>query len=486
MQINQLAAELSSVKGFEYRGDQAIRFTGLAIRLFNVSQGGRFAVLLDDSWSRATYAKDRLSELTLQEKVAKVIELGYEGFICSSKLAADPALEGHNLLVADSSRDLCFAILKVIQGRRGSSLLSAVTGSMGKSTTMAMLAHALRKVEKRQEVLAPPGVQNTYIFTMSHLSRVPKYRHTVIEVAAGTFAALDRRSSTVSPDVAIVTGISEAHLEDMVDLEGVAERKASIFKNPPPGGTAIINRDTAQADLLISRAIEAGCQLVTYGESTDATIRLQSYDSGSGQVVALVGQTPVTYRVGARGKHNAINSLAVLAALRSYRHPKWLEAIRTLESFTALSGRGQRVQLQLRQGGQAQLIDDAYNANPASMRSSLIMLSETEPVGPGRRVAVLGDMLELGQSGPDFHRDLVGPVLSSQAEKIHLFGESMRFLYEQLPDHTGVQLWQSLEDLSELLIAEVSPGDVVLVKGSQGTGLHSLVDLLKNAYQPAT
>lgn len=485
MQVRQLLDHLDHLSGFQFQGDSSSPFASLSIRLFKVRGSGHYAVLLDDSWSRATRDREPLNQLTLREKLATALERGYTGFICDSETASEPALQGYDIISADSSRELCFALLQAVQGYRGESMVAAITGSVGKSTTRGMLVHALRSVERpASSVFAPSGLQNTYSYTMNHLSKVPSYRYTAMEVSAGSLKTLRDRVS-VSPDVAIVTGISEAHMDVMGSLRGVAERKALIFAAPPPGGTAVINRDTPESDYLINQAVRQGCQLVTYGESPDATIRLISYDDASGHVVAKIGVRRVEYHLGARGHHNAINSLAVLAALRSFRHPRWRDAMRSLRSFEALPGRGQRSALKLPSGGQATLIDDAYNANPASMRASLRMLSSAQPGESGRRIAVLGDMLELGPSTSELHRALESAVLNSGADTVHLFGELMLGLRDQLRSHTDIHHWQDdSEALALALQEDVSPGDVLLVKASQGTGLHAVVDSLKAAYPP--
>src|SRR5699024_10166154 len=156
------------------------------------------------------------------------------------------------------------------------------------------------------------------------------------------------------------------------------------------------NRDTLRAELLMERAVAEGCQLVTYGESPSATIRLIEWDPESRRTVAMVGQQRVEYAVGADGRHNAINSLVVLAALRAHRITNWRAGVESLESFQAVDGRGQTVEVDLPNGDGITLIDEAYNANPASIRSSVASLALRSLPEGSRRVAILGDIGELG------------------------------------------------------------------------------------------
>lgn len=342
------------------------------------------------------------------------------------------------------------------------------------------MVHAMRSVVKKSEIYSPPGLQNISADVMSHLSKSGNRRHTVLEVASGAIRSFTNRGAAVSPDVAIVTGIAEAHIEAMGDLEGVATRKGQLFLSPPAGGTAVINLDAPHSDLLIRTAVESGCQLVTYGESPKATIRLHDYNTETGQVTAAIGGERVMYRVGARGRHMALNSLAVLATLRAYRIESWRDAIQSLETFQALPGRGQTTQVEIRPGVETTLIDDAYNANPASVRAALARLAAT-PISDGnQRIAVLGDMRELGPESSALHAALAEDPLMATIDTLHLFGPEMAALREQIVSSDQATHWTDVAALQSKLREQTRPGDVLLIKSSHGTGLHELVTALKS------
>lgn len=343
-----------------------------------------------------------------------------------------------------------------------------------------MLAHALRAAQTKGRVRATTSSLNVAAVVARHVSRSPQVRHSVVEVAGSAFRDYVRNDFALSPDVAIITSIAAAHLDTFGDLEGVARTKAHIFDRPPAGGTAIINGDAPHSDLLVKYATEQGCQVVTYGQSELAGYRLLDYDHKSGQVTARIAGETLAYTIGARGRHMAMNSLAVIAALRSYRIPGWRLGIESLKSFMALDGRGARHTLSLPHGGTVTLVDEAYNANPGSMQVTLRAVAEDPAAAGGRTVLILGDMLELGPTSADLHIQLAPDVVASGAQKVHLYGENMRHLHSALraQGHAGTH-WDDIDQLARRLRQDLRDGDTIIVKASLGTGLGEVVEEMK-------
>jgi UDP-N-acetylmuramoyl-tripeptide--D-alanyl-D-alanine ligase len=266
------------------------------------------------------------------------------------------------------------------------------------------------------------------------------------------------------------------HLAAFASLEGIAEEKASVFWALEPGGTAIINADIPQTELLrsLAKAGPAG-RIISFGESMDADVRLVScaLKPDVSTVDAIVMGQPVTYRLGSPGKHIVLNSLAVLAAVAALGADLALAAL-ALGDLKPPAGRGARQILQ-GPGGAFALIDESYNGNPASMRAAIENLGRMPVSGRGRRVAVLGDMLELGPSGPDLHKGLAEVVLGNGVDKVFACGPLMRGLYDSLPSTLRGAYAAQSSGLEPLVLDAIRAGDVVTVKGSLGSRMGPIV-----------
>jgi UDP-N-acetylmuramoyl-tripeptide--D-alanyl-D-alanine ligase len=230
-------------------------------------------------------------------------------------------------------------------------------------------------------------------------------------------------------------------------------------------------------------AEKAGAErIISFGKHPDADARLEDASLGpAGSAVrARIDGRPMSYAVGVAGMHMVINSLAVLAAAL-FVGADLDSAAAALASFTPGQGRGTRIPLKLASGS-ALLIDESYNANPASMRAAIGVLARIEPAGEGRRIAVLGDMLELGKSEYPLHAALAEPLEAAGIDRIHLVGERMAALWEVLPpDRRGVYA-ETADGLAAALADELRPGDVVMVKGSNGIRLGAMVDMLRQQF----
>lgn len=358
----------------------------------------------------------------------------------------------------------------------------AVTGSVGKTTTRTML----------HEVLATDGPVSSTPHNYNLVSGValtlasmnPTTRYGVLEVAIGAPGSLSTSAGLCRPDVAILTGVAPVHLANRGTTEKIAAEKSLLFTGLSSSGVAIINRDTLHFEQIAALAAAKAQQVVTYGSAPNNdshVIDIVADGTGSNVKASILGQV-ITYRVGAPGRHLVMNSLAALAAA-AVLDIDLDKAAAALTSFRPPLGRGQKSDILV--GATAvSVIDDAFNANPASMRACLDILSLSQPGPGGRRMAVLGDMLELGPDERRFHRDLLTPILNAKLDRVHVFGPLMSDLWDALPPETRGIRTIEFDHLVEAVRSDIRNGDLIAVKGSHGTGLHAFVAALAASARP--
>jgi UDP-N-acetylmuramoyl-tripeptide--D-alanyl-D-alanine ligase len=356
-----------------------------------------------------------------------------------------------------------------------------VTGSVGKTSTKEALRLALAK---DGETHASVASYNNHWGVPLSLARCPETaRYAVFEMGMNHAGEIEPLSRLARPQVAIVTTVAPVHLEFFSSVEAIADAKAEIFRGLEPGGAAVINRDNAQFARLQRHAKSAGVErMVSFGEhaKSDARLVKSSLHPDCSTVQARILGTDITYKLGAPGHHLVLNSLGVLAAVSLVGADLALAALALAEMKPA-TGRGSRITLDV-PGGPVLLIDESYNANPASMRAALALLGQAE-IGPrGRRIAVLGDMLELGARGADLHRELVEPVIANGVDLVFCSGPLMRALWEALPSERRGGYAETSAALEPHVMAAVSPGDTVMVKGSLGSRMGPIVKALERLY----
>jgi UDP-N-acetylmuramoyl-tripeptide--D-alanyl-D-alanine ligase len=367
---------------------------------------------------------------------------------------------------------------------RTSAGIVAITGSVGKTGTK----EAMRLVLSRQgETHASVASYNNHWGVPLTLARMPESSaYGVFEIGMNHAAEILPLTGMVRPHVAVVTTIEPVHIEFFPSIWGIADAKGEIFSGLEPGGTAVINRDNAYYERLRAHAgaSQAG-RIVTFGEHESADVRAERIvlrPDGSLVEARVFGQ-PVAYRIGTSGRHVAMNSLSVLAAV----HALGLDPSRVMGALAELKppvGRGERTMLQV-SGGEALLIDESFNANPASMRAALAVLGDLDIEPGGRRIAVLGDMLELGENSPDLHRALADPVSASRADMVFAVGPLMTNLVEALPSALVSAHTQASAEIIDRICDEIRPGDAVMVKGSRGTRMTPIVQALKDRFAEA-
>jgi UDP-N-acetylmuramoyl-tripeptide--D-alanyl-D-alanine ligase len=356
-----------------------------------------------------------------------------------------------------------------------------VTGSVGKTSTKEALRLAL---QADGETHASVASYNNHWGVPLSLARCPQTaRYAVLEIGmnhAGEIAGLTRLAR---PHVAIITTVEPVHLEFLGSVEVIADAKAEIFLGLEPAGAAVINRDNPQFARLRDHARKAGvARIVSFGEHARADARLikSALRPDCSTVQARILGTDVTYKLGAPGRHVVHNSLAVLAAVALAGADLALGAL-ALAQLRPAAGRGARITLETRDGA-ALLIDESYNANPASMRAALALLGQAEIGAHGRRIAVIGDMLELGSHGAALHRALSETVLADGVDLVFCCGPLMRVLWEALPSGRRAGYAETSALLEPQVLAAIRAGDAVMVKGSLGSRMGPIVKALERRY----
>ena len=356
-----------------------------------------------------------------------------------------------------------------------------ITGSVGKTGTKEALRLALSKDGETHASVA--SYNNQWGVPLS-LARCPaSARYAVIEMGMNHEGEIEPLSRLTRPHVAIVTAIAPVHLEFLGSLAKIADAKAEIFFGVEPGGAAVVNRDTAQFAKLKRRAKQAGiARIVSFGEHATADARLIkcALHPRCSTVQAQILGTELTYKIGAPGRHLVINSLAVLAAAELVGADLALAAL-ALAEIEPMAGRGAPIAIEL-PGGSALVIDESYNANPASMSAALAVLGRT-PIGPrGRRIAVLGDMLELGPKGRALHRGLVEAAVANAIDLVFCCGPLMAALWQALPAGRRGGYAEDSAALEAQVLRAIRAGDVVMVKGSLGSRMAPIVKALQRTY----
>ena len=366
---------------------------------------------------------------------------------------------------------------------RSNARIVGVTGSVGKTGTKEALRLAL---SASGETHASAASYNNHWGVPLSLARLPQEaKFGVFELGMNHAGEITPLTRLVRPHVAVITTIEPVHLEYFGSLEAIADAKAEIFLGVEPGGAVVLNRDNGQYARLARAARAAGvARVLSFGEHQDADARLSkmALQPDCSVVTASILGTETTYKLGAPGRHIVQNSLAVLAAASLMGADLALAAL-ALAALRAPIGRGARVTLEL-PGGTALLIDESYNANPASMRAALSLLGQAPIGAQGRRIAVLGDMLELGPEGPALHRDLAQPIVECDVDLVFCAGPLMRGLWEALPSDYRGEHAPDAATLEPKVLAAVHAGDAIMVKGSLGSRMGPIARALATRFAP--
>ena len=387
------------------------------------------------------------------------------------------AVEGPHVLVGDVAEAL--TALAIAARARMTGTVIGVTGSVGKTSTKEALFAALDRFVPGKVHRSVKSYNNHTGVPLS-LARMPRESEfAVLEMGMnhkGEIAALTR---LVRPHVALITTIAAAHIEHLGSIEAIADAKAEIFEGLEPDGVAIIPEDTPQRSRLLKAARRHAARIISFGsgEADVVAIHAVRAEKGGSLVTARLIESELTFTIAQRGDHWVSNALAVLAAVEAVGADLAVAGL-ALADMGGLKGRGERHRLRAR-GGDYLLIDESYNANPASMAATLKSLGEER--GASRRIAVLGPMRELGVTGAEAHAALAPAVRAAGIDRLILVGEEMSPLAEALGDALPVDRADDADAAAALLKALVAPRDAVLVKASNSIGLARLVEAMAGA-----
>ena len=356
-----------------------------------------------------------------------------------------------------------------------------VTGSAGKTSTKEMLREMLSEFGTTHAAEASYNNHWGVPLTLARLA--PDADFAVIEIGMNHAGEIEPLARLARPHVALITTIAPAHLEALGSLEAIAVEKASIYKGLEPGGIAIYPTGLDQTPILAAAAPPGA---LDFGADAQA-VRLQALRHGPQAIVAeaRLGEMAVFLRLSGAGAHFAMNALGALAVAQALGLDAALAA-QALGRWTPPAGRGKRESLLLDPATEARitLIDDAFNANPASLAAALQVLANVTPGPGGRRIAVLGDMLELGEDEVTMHRDVAGNAALCVVDKVHCVGPRMAHLWQALPEHQRGQRCDTAEALGQQAHRLIRPNDVILVKGSKGSKVSRVVDALRHLGHP--
>lgn len=359
---------------------------------------------------------------------------------------------------------------------RVSARIVAVTGSVGKTGTKEALKALLSQQGRTHASVAS---YNNHWGVPLTLARMPAdTQFGIFEIGMNHANEITPLTRMVRPHVAVITAIAPVHLENLGSMEAIANAKGEIFDGLQDHGTAIIPADSPFADRLAVHAMRNhAARILRFGEATDADPRLVSIqldEAGSDALIAM-GGTEFDIRFGSPGKHTALNGLAVLAAIAALGGDV-AQATTDIASVTPPSGRGQRVVL-----GGITLIDESYNANPASMRAAFSVLGSA--ARKGRKIVALGDMLELGPDEIAMHRDLAPDLALHGIDRVYAAGARMKHLFDALPEHQRGAWMPDAAALTPLVIGALQDGDVIMIKGSNSSRMSQIVRAIKDQFE---
>jgi UDP-N-acetylmuramoyl-tripeptide--D-alanyl-D-alanine ligase len=366
---------------------------------------------------------------------------------------------------------------------RSEARIVAVTGSVGKTSVKEALRVVMSDAGSTHASVA--SFNNHWGVPLT-LARLPaEARYGVFEIGMNHAGEITPLVGLVRPHIALVTTVAAAHLEHFASVDEIAEAKSEIFSGVVPGGVAIMNRDIDTYRILRTRADASPARhVLTFGEHEEADARLLDcvpVQGGSDVSARILGRR-IDFHLGAPGRHLAINALGVLLAARAASIDVD-SAAASLGRARAGAGRGAQSSLVL-PDGTATLIDESYNANPTSMRAALAVLAAAEPTGEGRRIAVLGDMRELGPEAERLHAELADDVLAAQVDLVFAAGPLTHALFMRLPPERRGLWGEAAAAIQDALADGIRTGDVVMVKGSNGSRMGPLVAALKDRFRP--
>jgi UDP-N-acetylmuramoyl-tripeptide--D-alanyl-D-alanine ligase len=457
------AAEVREATGGEAQGGNAWEAGGVSIDSRSVKEGDFFIAIIGENSDGHRYVNQALEAGAAAALVSYVPE--------------DAAKDAPLIIVPDTFEAL-YDLAGYARNRMNGRVI-AVTGSVGKTSVKEMLKAVL---EVQGKTYATEGNLNNHYGLPLSLCRMPAdCEYGIFEMGMSAVGEISPLSVLAKPDVAMISTVEAVHIEFFESVEKIADAKAEIFDGIKTGGTAILNRDNPHYFRLLEQAKSVGVtNILSFGLHEEADFRLVSYQEqlDGGEVAALCTGLDINYHLGVPGLHQVRNSLGVLAAVRA-AGGNVTKAAEALSGLSAPKGRGKTHKITLADGKHITIIDDSYNASPASVKAALQHLGYCKKEGKYRRaVAILGEMYELGGQAEQMHKELAETVNECGIDGIITVGTLMKYLHDALPEEKRQGHFDSSEVLSEEIGSLLESGDVVLVKGSRGVKTDLVVEKL--------
>ncbi|WP_045838230.1 UDP-N-acetylmuramoylalanyl-D-glutamyl-2,6-diaminopimelate--D-alanyl-D-alanine ligase [Hyphomicrobium sp. 99] len=459
------SSELSAVLAVDAEGGSGEPVTGVSIDTRSLQPGDLFVALKDQRDGH--------------DFVSAAFKAGAAAALVSESYSRQPE-DGALFRVPDTLRALEALGVAARERLASDARIVGVTGSAGKTGTKEMLRACLSRIGATH---ASEKSYNNHWGVPLTLARMPREtKFGVFEIGMNHADEIRPLTKMVRPHAAIITTVEPVHLEHFSSVEAIADAKGEIFEGLPPGGAAIIKFDNPHASRLKATAERLGAKPITFGFDGGADVQGLNFtasDSGSDMMI-VVGGGSFPVHLAMPGRHIAENALAVAAALYSIGADV-RAGLDALAGLAPPSGRGARSSLHIR-GGEALLIDESYNANPASMKAALATLAAVPRAKYSRRIAVLGDMLELGSEAPALHTGLKGAIDEAEVDLVFACGPHMKGLYDALPAAKKGGYALTSQSIGTALAENLRAGDVVMVKASNGTRLGPVVAALKTQF----
>ncbi len=457
-------AEAATATGGQVRSDWEA--TGVSIDTRTLAKGDLFVAL-----KAARDGHEFVAQALEQGAAAALVSHVPEGLEDSAQL----------LLVKDVLQGL--EALGVAARARTAAKIIGVTGSAGKTSTKEML----REILGRQGLChAAEASYNNHWGVPLTLARMPREAEfAVIEIGMSNPGEIGPLARMARPHVALITTVAAAHMAAFESLEGIAREKAAIMEGLEPDGTAIWNADISTAQVLADAAKRLAAKPMDYGvKSSDYTLVSTKLHGDMTVAEARINAEPLVFKVGAAGQHFAMNGLGAIAACEAVGVARAVAAA-DLAYWAPPAGRGKRELLKLDdiEDDTIELIDDAFNANPASMAASLQVLADI-PQSKGRKIAIIGDMLELGQEEAQLHAQVARLPSVEALDTVHCVGPLMQNAFAALPADKQGEWFETADELAHKVRHYLRAGDIVLVKGSKGIAVSRVVTAIRSAMRP--
>lgn len=437
--------------------------SGISIDSRTIQKGDLFFAIVGDNSDGHLYVADAIQK----GAVAAVVSKSIDGVPAEKMvMVADPFKAMQDLAIAARARS--------------NATIIGITGSVGKTGTKEFLASAFRSLGQTHASIKSYNNHWGVPFTLSSMHAGADYG--IFEMGMNHADEITPLSRMVRPDISIITTIAPVHVGNFHNgIEGIASAKAEILDGMSAGGKIILPRDNEWFEYLQSAAMKKGIEVYSFGEDNNADARLENViEAANGtRVTAKIGDEQIDYKLQIVGRHIAVNSLAVLMAVK-LAGGDVKKAAKAMSAQEPIIGRGKRELLDIGDSSNpVTLIDESYNANPAAMKAAFKVLALVDPGRGGRRIAILGDMLELGEGGPRHHADLALPLKAANVDLVYTCGKLMKNLHDALPaNQRGVHKDNSAE-LAQIVPDVLVPGDVVMVKGSLGSKMGTIVEALR-------